>query len=139
MHVNTSKHDHLRLYNIVLNEIKIQACKGFSCVQVSCKLTSTSRVEKSYENKHYQNFKVFKSIKEFCAWIHFVFHFFSLCINIFFFFFKEVFFAFAYDFYPSYLFKNKIIFFFHPISLISIETSMSGGFHTIEIGNPLYE
>ena len=63
MHVNTSKHDRLRLYNIVLNEIKIQACKGFSCVQVSCKLTS--KVEKSYENKHYQNSKVFKSIKEF--------------------------------------------------------------------------
>ena len=63
MHVNTSKHDRLRLYNIVLNEIKIQACKGFSCFQVSCKLTS--KVEKSYENKHYQNSKVFKSIKEF--------------------------------------------------------------------------
>ena len=64
MHVNTSKHHHLRLYNIFLNEIKIQACTGFSCVQVSC-ITSTSKVEKSYENKHYQNSKVFKSIKEF--------------------------------------------------------------------------
>ena len=136
MHVNTSKHHHLRLYNIVLNEIKIQACKGFLCVQVSC-ITSTSKVEKSYENKHYQNSKVFKSIKEFWAWIHFVFHFFSLCIYIFFF--IEVFFAFAYDFYPPYLSKNKIIFFFHPISPISIETSMNGGFHTIEIGSPLYE
>ena len=30
MYVTTSKHDHLRLYNIVLNEIKMQACKVFS-------------------------------------------------------------------------------------------------------------
>ena len=45
MHISTSKHDYLRLYNIALIEIKIQACKVFSCDQVSCKLTLASIVE----------------------------------------------------------------------------------------------
>ena len=108
MHLNTSKHDHLRLYNIrlyniVLNEINIQPCKVVSCDQVSCKLTSTSKVEKNYENKHYQNSKDVKSVKEFWNWIDFVFRSLSLCIYIFFFFCIEVFFAIAYDFYPPYL------------------------------------
>ena len=60
MHVNTIRHDHLRLYNIILNEIKIQAYKEFSCIQVSCKLLSTLKIEKKNENKHYQNSKDFK-------------------------------------------------------------------------------
>ena len=60
MHVNTIRHDHLRLYNIILNEIKIQAYKEFSCIQVSCKLSSTLKIEKKNENKHYQNSKDFK-------------------------------------------------------------------------------
>ena len=46
MHINTIRHDHIRLYNIILNEIKIQAYKEFSCIQVSCKLLSTLKIEK---------------------------------------------------------------------------------------------
>ena len=46
MHINTIRHDHIRLYNIILNEIKIQAYKEFSCIQVSCKLSSTLKIEK---------------------------------------------------------------------------------------------
>ena len=60
MHVNTFRHGDLRLYNIILNEIKIQACKEFSCIQVYCKLSSTSKIEKNYENKYYRNSKDFK-------------------------------------------------------------------------------
>ena len=45
MYANTSKHNQFRLYNIDLNDIKIQNARCFN-VKVSWELKSTSRVEK---------------------------------------------------------------------------------------------